>query len=235
MWCQYSCSRSVGAVVTLCPPRSLASPHPTHLPDLPRSLHVRLCCLLLLVRRCEQCHVADFQAVNDWVPSYMYNGQNYLLKMVSDGDILSNCQPLQSVLGPDFKLRRNPLLLSKEAKAQVMHPFNRLSFILQYVAPISTTCTPGVISELLLVLILSISPSCTLVADTAAAQGQRRWQGLGCRHGRLHPGVLSGFPHGGSFCQQLRRHPEHARRCLFHWHLWGGARLPDGLHTGQPR
>ena len=49
--------------------------------------------------RCELCHVASFNGRAKWTPAYMWNGVNYLLKLIKDTDGLQRIECLAKFLG----------------------------------------------------------------------------------------------------------------------------------------
>jgi hypothetical protein len=56
-----------------------------------------------------------------WTPSYMWNGENYLIKMLDDLDsTLQSCAPLVEYLGKAFPLEQNPLLLAMKGGLEGM-------------------------------------------------------------------------------------------------------------------
>jgi hypothetical protein len=61
---------------------------------------------------CEECVVRSFNGGGGGInAAFMYNGINYLLKMLTDTHFLGSCEPLQLWLGKKFPLRRNPFIL----------------------------------------------------------------------------------------------------------------------------
>ena len=70
--------------------------------------------------RCELCHVASFNGRAKWTPAYMWNGVNYLLKLIKDTEFLQKVECLSKFLGPSFPLKRNPLLLRRALGAAVI-------------------------------------------------------------------------------------------------------------------
>ena len=70
-------------------------------------------------RPCEQCAVVKIgRGKGDgYKPTYLWEGSNYLLKMLHDLDFLHDVETLKEFLGPEFNLKRNPLLLAPELES----------------------------------------------------------------------------------------------------------------------
>ncbi|CAM9271234.1 unnamed protein product, partial [Discosporangium mesarthrocarpum] len=67
-----------------------------------------------LDRPCEQCAARALNGGLEYRPPFIWNNRNYVLKLASDLDFLSDVQPLVGWLGPGFTLKDNPFLLSQE-------------------------------------------------------------------------------------------------------------------------
>jgi hypothetical protein len=52
----------------------------------------------------------------EFTAPFLFNGENYLLKVVHDTDFLGECEELVQCLGPGFPLVGNPLLLAPEVR-----------------------------------------------------------------------------------------------------------------------
>ena len=71
-------------------------------------------------RACEQCEVikAGLNGGGAYKPTYIYDGSNYLLKILSgDSNFVAEVTALAEFLGGEFSLKYNPLFLSTVAKS----------------------------------------------------------------------------------------------------------------------
>lgn len=91
----FACSRSCSCVCLLCVCSSGAHMRasPSHFP-------------------LQECDVEKLDGPTKFTPPFMWNGENYLLKVLHDLDFLAGSEELVGCLGPDFPLKDNPLMLA---------------------------------------------------------------------------------------------------------------------------
>ena len=68
---------------------------------------------------CEECALVALREAPEYSPSWTLNGQNYLLKTLSDLAFLERCEALVSFLPPTFSFRNNALLLHARDESYV--------------------------------------------------------------------------------------------------------------------
>jgi len=83
--------------------------------------------------RCEICQAASFNQDAEYVPSYLWNGQNYLLKMNMDSEFLGDIEILQLFFKKQlecnwFSFHNNPLLLATPILNDVFRKLDILEF-----------------------------------------------------------------------------------------------------------
>ena len=67
--------------------------------------------------KCEECTIQKMGGAAAYTPSYMWNGQNYMMKLISDANsVVEGCEPLREYLGV-FPMEENPLFLPKSIPA----------------------------------------------------------------------------------------------------------------------
>ena len=64
-------------------------------------------------RPCEQCLAHTYSGAAQYTAAYIWNGENYLLKISDDTDFLHNHEALRQWLGDDFTFEGNPFHLSE--------------------------------------------------------------------------------------------------------------------------
>ena len=63
-------------------------------------------------RPCEQCIAKTYNGQSEYTAAYIWNGENYLLKISSDTEFLRTNEALRQWLGSDFQFEGNPLMLA---------------------------------------------------------------------------------------------------------------------------
>ncbi len=72
------------------------------------------CCCFCGVPIRQDCAVEKLDGPVEFTAPFLFNGENYLLKMLHDVDFLAESEELVQCLGAQFPLTGNPLLLAPE-------------------------------------------------------------------------------------------------------------------------
>jgi len=70
-------------------------------------------------RPCEQCAAAKYSGIAEYTPGYIWNGENYLLKISDDLEFLRSHEALTQWLGADFEFEGNPFMLAETVDSYV--------------------------------------------------------------------------------------------------------------------